>query len=233
MTPAELSSENPPPRAGEKTEIEKTEIENTEIENTEIEKTELGGEALAAHLEHAARRLSARLARQTDLTQHQETEPQTTELKTTELKTTEPQAAQRKLPKPEYSGFGTAREEFADDVFEDDEAALRWRHALLRLSETFLDAAEERRNLSPILLGALHNALEQLLIHGEEADLMALEDWLSHEGDAAASTPEGGEERRTADFLMAGENAIYNGEERRIGNDRRSPEQRRQAERRG
>lgn len=64
MTPAELSSENPPPRAGEKTEIEKTEIENTEIENTEIEnteieKTELGGEALAAHLEHAARRLSA------------------------------------------------------------------------------------------------------------------------------------------------------------------------------
>ena len=114
-----------------------------------------------------------------------------------------------------------------DDGFEDDEAALRWRHALLRLSETFLDAAEERRDLSPILLGALHNALEQLLIHGEEADLMALEDWLGHEApdaDAAPSTP--GDERRTADFLMAGANGAYNGTERRATVDRRAAERR-------
>lgn len=120
-----------------------------------------------------------------------------------------------------------------DDGFEDDEAALRWRHALLRLSETFLDAAEERRDLSPILLGALHNALEQLLIHGEEADLMALEDWLSHEAPDADDTPSTpGDERRTADFLMAGANGAYNGAERRSGGDRRAPVERREAERR-
>ena len=120
----------------------------------------------------------------------------------------------------------------ADDFFEDDEAALRWRRALLRLSETFLDAAEERRDLSPILLGALHNALEQLLIHGEEDDLMALEDWLSHEApftDEAGSTPD---ESGGGDFLMAGEHGAFNGQEQRAGADRRSPSERRRAERR-
>ena len=113
---------------------------------------------------------------------------------------------------------------------------MRWRHALLHLSETYLTAAEERRDLSPILLGTLHNALEQLLIHREEADLMAFEDWLSHKTDAVPSTPDRDgdrEERRTSDFLMAGENGIYNGEERRTGTDRRSSEPPRQAERRG
>jgi len=119
-----------------------------------------------------------------------------------------------------------------DDFFEDDEAALRWRRALLRLSETFLYAAEERRDLSPILLGALHNALEQLLIHGEENDLMALEDWLSHEApftDEAGSTPG---ESRPGDFLMAGANGVFNGQEQRTRTDRRSQAERRQAERR-
>jgi hypothetical protein len=76
--------------------------------------------------------------------------------------------------------IGQRLDEQHEDL-EDDEAALRWRRALLRLSETFLDAAQERRDLSPILLSALQNALEQLLVHGEEADLMALEEWLGHE----------------------------------------------------
>jgi len=119
-----------------------------------------------------------------------------------------------------------------DDVFEDDAAALRWRRALLRLSETFLDAAEERRDLSPILLGALHNALEQLLIHGEEDDLMALEDWLSHEAplsDEEGSTPFA---EHSGDFLIGGTKQIYAGQENRVGDDRRSRLERRQAERR-
>lgn len=75
----------------------------------------------------------------------------------------------------------------------DEAAALRWRKTLLRLSETFLDAAQERSDLSPILLEALHNALEQLLIYGDEGVLMALEEWLEHEPQAeradASSTP--------------------------------------------
>ncbi len=205
MTPEELPTENSPPRSNHETEIE------------------IGSRDIAVGLEGVASQLSSRLARQSESARQSELT----------------QLEQNKLaPKPEYSGLGASQDhlvqdDLVDDVFEDDAAALRWRHALLRLSETFLDAAEERRDLSPILLGALHNALEQLLIHGEEADLMALEDWLSHEGEAATSTSESdGDERRTSDFLMAGENGIYNGEERRVGNDRRSQEERRQADRR-
>lgn len=160
---------------------------------------EAGSDALSSDLKRAARELAARLARQNEMSRE-----------------------------PGFLGRNSFHNDLEDDVFEDDEAALRWRHALLRLSETFLDAAEERRDLSPILLGALHNALEQLLIHGEEADLMALEDWLSHE--AQPSTPDS--ERRTSDFLMAGESGIYNGAERRSGTDRRSQNERRQADRR-
>jgi hypothetical protein len=111
---------------------------------------------------------------------------------------------------------------------EDDEAALRWRRALLRLSETFLDAAQERRDLSPILLSALQNALEQLLVHGEEADLMALEEWLGHEASPApnvASAPAG-------EKILA-EQALPASAERRRQKDRRSSiTDRRQGERR-
>src|SRR5690606_11763873 len=110
---------------------------------------------------------------------------------------------------------------------EDDAAALRWRRALLRLSETFLDAAEERRDLSPILLGALHDALEQLLIHGEETDLMALEEWLSHEPPTDA--------RSTPAAAMAAEAASgegdYAGVERRLAVERRALVDRRNGDR--
>ncbi len=65
----------------------------------------------------------------------------------------------------------------------EERTALRWRRAILRLSETLLSAADERQDLSPILLEAMHNALENLLVYGEEHDLMALEEWLI-EGDS-------------------------------------------------
>lgn len=61
--------------------------------------------------------------------------------------------------------------------------ALRWRSAILRLSETFMDAADERSDLSPYLLEAMHNALNNLLVYGEADDLMVLEEWLSMEDD--------------------------------------------------
>jgi hypothetical protein len=105
----------------------------------------------------------------------------------------------------------------------DDLAALRWRRALLRLSETFLDAAEERRDLSPILLGALHNALEELLIHGKEDDLMALEEWLGHE----APPPDPIEAA-----VSEAARAMFSGSERRNAGDRRAGEERRHGERR-
>jgi hypothetical protein len=105
----------------------------------------------------------------------------------------------------------------------DDQAALRWRQALLRLSETFLDAAEERRDLSPILLGALHNALEELLIRGNEEDLMALEDWLGHEAPPPPPIQEA---------VSEAARAIFSGTDRRNMGDRRSGNERRQGDRR-
>lgn len=64
-----------------------------------------------------------------------------------------------------------------------DETALRWRRAILDLSETFLCACDERSDLSPILMEAMHSALENLLVYGEANDLMALEEWLHEEKD--------------------------------------------------
>jgi hypothetical protein len=70
----------------------------------------------------------------------------------------------------------------ADSASQDEEIiALRWRRAILKLSETLMDAAGERSDLSPILMEAMHNALEKLLVYGEEDDLMTLEEWLSEE----------------------------------------------------
>ncbi len=63
----------------------------------------------------------------------------------------------------------------------EEQMALRWRRAILKLSETLMDAAGERSDLSPILMEAMHNALEKLLVYGEEDDLMTLEEWLSEE----------------------------------------------------
>jgi hypothetical protein len=101
-----------------------------------------------------------------------------------------------------------------DEELAESEAAVRWRRALLRLSENFMSAADERSDLSPILLGALHNALEQLLLYGEEGDLMALEEWLS-EGEPEVRERQAGQERRTQSDRRAGR-------ERRSGTDRRA-----------
>jgi hypothetical protein len=71
-----------------------------------------------------------------------------------------------------------------NSVWNEDEQqnALRWRRAILKLSETLLTAADEHRELSPFLLEAMHYALENLLVYGDERDLMALEEWLVEEG---------------------------------------------------
>jgi hypothetical protein len=74
---------------------------------------------------------------------------------------------------------------------DEERMALRWRRAILKLSETLMDAAGERSDLSPILMEAMHNALEKLLVYGEEDDLMTLEEWLSEENpDAEESSPQ-------------------------------------------
>lgn len=75
--------------------------------------------------------------------------------------------------------------------------ALRWRSAILRLSAAFMDAADERRDLSPILLEALHNALDNLLVYGEADDLLVLEEWLSMEEESRGA--EWRRERRSGD----------------------------------
>jgi hypothetical protein len=80
---------------------------------------------------------------------------------------------------PENGGLAEARYE--------ETHALRWRKAILRLSEAFMDAADERKDLSPILLEALHNALDNLLVYGEAGDLMVLEEWLSMEEESKSA----------------------------------------------
>jgi hypothetical protein len=64
---------------------------------------------------------------------------------------------------------------------DEQQNALRWRCAILKLSETLLSAADEHRHMSPIFLEAMHYALENLLVYGDERDLMALEEWLTEE----------------------------------------------------
>lgn len=83
---------------------------------------------------------------------------------------------------------GVAVAENLAEISIEEENALRWRRAILRLSEAFMDAADERRELSPILLEALHNALDNLLVHGEAGDLMTLEEWLSMESESKDAT---------------------------------------------
>jgi len=107
----------------------------------------------------------------------------------------------------------------------DEEIALRWRSVILRLSENLIDAATRRSELSPILLGALHNALDQLLLHGEEGDLMALEEWLLVEDGPRSTAPQETTSRPPTH--------IWPGPERRASDDRRTGCERRvQAERR-
>ena len=77
----------------------------------------------------------------------------------------------------------TVRELTDKQTVSDDEAlaALRWRRAILKLSETLLSAADQRRELSPVLLEAMDFALENYLLYGDEHDLMLLEEWLREE----------------------------------------------------
>jgi hypothetical protein len=108
---------------------------------------------------------------------------------------------------------------------EEEQIALRWRCVILRLSENLLDAAAQRSELSPILLGALHNALDQLLLYGEEGDLMALEEWLVVE-DCPPPAPRRRERRLVTH--------AWPGQERRTAQERRATRDRRvQADRRG
>ncbi|HEX8235007.1 MAG TPA: hypothetical protein VF600_03540 [Abditibacteriaceae bacterium] len=74
--------------------------------------------------------------------------------------------------------------------------ALRWRRAILKLSETLLSAADEHRDLSPFLMEAMHYALENLLVYGDERDLMALEEWLTEESPADTGAQTGEETRQ-------------------------------------
>src|SRR5688500_15161474 len=109
---------------------------------------------------------------------------------------------------------------------DEEQLALRWRRVILRLSENLLDAAAQRSELSPILLGALHNALDQLLLYGEEGDLMALEEWLIVEDCPPPPAPQRGERRLVTH--------AWPGEERRAKRDRRTINDRRvQGDRRG
>ena len=61
----------------------------------------------------------------------------------------------------------------------EDEAALRWRNVLLRLSDNLLCAGRLRPDLAPILFDALDHAIETLLLQGSEEQLLRLEQWIS------------------------------------------------------
>ncbi|MDF2441519.1 MAG: hypothetical protein JWN98_2503 [Abditibacteriota bacterium] len=74
---------------------------------------------------------------------------------------------------------------------EDDAKALRWRTAILKLSANFMEAADAHHDLSPVLMEALHNALENLLLLGDEGDLLALEEWLDLENAARENNDPG------------------------------------------
>ncbi len=91
-----------------------------------------------------------------------------------------------------------------------DKNAARWRRAILNLSETLLSACDERRDLSPFLMEAMHSALENLLVYGEADDLLALEEWLNEEKpdlhqyvQADRESPKTGEESPVAQPLAA------------------------------
>lgn len=64
---------------------------------------------------------------------------------------------------------------------DEERTALRWRSTVLRLSDHFTATAAAHPDLAPVLLEALGNALEQLLLFGRERDLALLEEWLDEE----------------------------------------------------
>ena len=89
--------------------------------------------------------------------------------------------SENESPGPSVAGASAGNATWDEDEQQD---ALRWRRAILKLSETLLSAAAEHRSLSPIFMEAMHYALENLLIYGDERDLMALEEWLNEENRA-------------------------------------------------
>jgi len=117
----------------------------------------------------------------------------------------------------------------------DDASVQRWRNAILRLSEAMVSAAGARADLSPLLLEALNNALENLLLYGEEADLESLEEWL----DAGDFAPYPSPAVSVASYNLFGkrdESAALREGEKRDGDasasERRRAERRTQRERR-
>jgi hypothetical protein len=53
-----------------------------------------------------------------------------------------------------------------------------WRTVLIDLSSTFTQAAATSPQLASVLLEALDNSLEHLLLFGKESDLLALQEWM-------------------------------------------------------
>jgi hypothetical protein len=53
-----------------------------------------------------------------------------------------------------------------------------WRTVLIDLSSTFTQAAATSPHLASVLLEALDNSLEHLLLFGKESDLLALQEWM-------------------------------------------------------
>lgn len=66
---------------------------------------------------------------------------------------------------------------------EDEQFYGRCRRAILRLNDQLVQAAAERSEFAPFLLEAMRNAMAELLEHGDERDLMLLEQWLDEENE--------------------------------------------------
>ena len=64
---------------------------------------------------------------------------------------------------------------------EDEQFYGRCRRAILRLNDQLVKAAEERSDFAPFLIEAMRNAMATLLEHGDERDLLLLEQWLDEE----------------------------------------------------
>jgi hypothetical protein len=95
-------------------------------------------------------------------------------------------AAEAALPLPNGAPLFLGNGNFAMPL-DDEQFYERCRHAILRLSAQLTQAANERQEFAPFLMEALHNAMSGLLEHGDERDLLLLEQWLdedtsSHDG---------------------------------------------------
>ena len=90
-----------------------------------------------------------------------------------------PYAGQREKP---VFGFGnSALSSLVPGEYDEDHTAMRWRRTMLRLSDHFTSTATAHPELASVLLEALGNSLEQLLLFGRQRDLEMLEEWLDEE----------------------------------------------------